>query len=169
MTDRLHYLSIPHRLQNMTNYLVAPIHDCRAICNDLYRPRPLYRLLRQFADRLGGGPRVVVSTAAFHARVRGSVPGLGGLKETKLFLPHPRVKVSIVGSLRDREVAYSASDRQGSNFESCVWRTVSSQSSHHPQEVLLAQFSLYVHKGGLKPDSFHFADRLTQHSCCLCL
>ena len=106
--------------------------------------------------RLDGGPRVVVSTAAFHARVRGSVPGLGGLKETKLFLPHPRVKVSIVGSLRDREVACSASDRQGSNFESCVWRTVSSTSSHHPQEVLLAQFSLYVHKGGLKPDSFHF-------------
>ena len=105
---------------------------------------------------LGGGPRVVVSTAAFHARVRGSVPGPGGLKETKMFLPHPRVKVSIVGSLRDREVACSASDRQGSNFESCVWRTVSSQSSHHPQEVLLAQFSLYVHKGGLKPDSFHF-------------
>ena len=98
----------------------------------------------------------MVSTAAFHARVRGSVPGLGGLKETKMFLPHPRVKVSIAGSLRDREVACSASDRQGSNFESCVWRTVSSQSSHHPQEVLLAQFSLYVHKGGLKPYSFHF-------------
>ena len=108
---------------------------------------------------VGGGPRVVVSTAAFHARVRGSVPGLGGLKETKLFLPHPRVKVSIVGSLRDREVACSALDRQGSNFESCVWRTVSSQSSHHPQEVLLAQFSLYVHKGGLKPDSFHLSTR----------
>ena len=68
----------------------------------------------------GGGPRVVVSTAAFHARVRGTVPGLGGLKETKMFLPHPRVKVSIVGSLRDREVACSASDRQGSNLESCV-------------------------------------------------
>ena len=98
-----------------------------------------------------------------NARVRGSVPGLGGLKETKLFLPHPRVKVSIVGSLRDREVACSASDRQGSNFESCVWRTVSSQSSHHPQEVLLAQFSLYVHKGGLKPDSFHF--HLGQLNC----
>ena len=73
-----------------------------------------------------------------------------------MFLPHPRVKLSIVGSLRDREVACSASDRQGSNFESCVWRTVSSHSSHHPQEVLLAQFILYVHKGGLKPDSFHF-------------
>ena len=116
-----------------------------------------YKYFTLSVSFLGGGPRVVVSTAAFHARVRGSVPGLGGLKETKLFLPHPRVKVSIVGSLRDREVACSASDRQGSNFESCVWRTVSSQSSHHPQEVLLAQFSLYVHKGGLKPDSFHFS------------
>ena len=65
---------------------------------------------------LGGGPRVVVSTAIFNARVRGSVPGLGGLKETKMFLLHPRVKLSIVGSLRDREVACSASDRQGLNF-----------------------------------------------------
>ena len=101
---------------------------------------------------LGGGPRVVVSTAAFHAGVLGSFPGLGGLKETKIFLPHSLVKLSIVRSLRDREVACSASDRQGSNFESCVWRAV---SSHHPQDVLLAQFSLYVHKRGLKPDSFH--------------
>ena len=57
--------------------------------------------------REGGGPRVglVVSTAAFHARVRGPVPDLGGLKETKMFLPHPLVKLSIVGSLCDREVA----------------------------------------------------------------
>ena len=123
------------------------------------RDIPILRL----RANMGGGPRVVVSTAAFHARVRGSVPGLGGLKETKMFLPHPRVKVSIVGSLRDREVACSASDRQGSNFESCVWRTVSSQSSHHPQEVLLAQFSLYEHKGGLKPDSFHF---IYERICC---
>ena len=111
----------------------------------------------------------MVSTAAFHARVRGSVPGLGGLKETKMFLPHPRVKVSMVGSLRDREVACSASDRQGSNFESCVWRTVSSQSSHHPQEVLLAQFSLYVHKGGLKPDSFHLRLQYTERTIPDCL
>ena len=112
---------------------------------------------RSLSSRLSGlGPRVVVSTAAFHARVRGSFPGLGGLKETKMILPHPHLKLSIVGSLRDREVACSASDRQDSNFESCVWRAVSSHSSHHPQEVLLAQFSLYVHKRGLKPDSFHF-------------
>ena len=100
----------------------------------------------------------MVNTADFHARVRGSVPGLSGLKETKMFLPHSRVKVSIMGSLCDREVACSASDRQGSNFECCVWRTVSPQSSHHPQEALQAQFSLYVHKNGLKPDSFHFTN-----------
>ena len=43
-----------------------------------------------------------------------------------------------------------ASDRQGSNFESCGWRAVSFHLSHHPQEALLAQFSLYVHKGGQK-------------------
>ena len=81
-----------------------------------------------------------------------------------MFLSHPRVKVRIAGSLRDREVACSASDRQGSNFEFGVWRTVSSQSSHHPQEVLLARFSLYVHKGGLKPDSFHFTVNIHQYS-----
>ena len=49
-----------------------------------------------------------------------------------------------------------ASYLQGLNFESCVWRAVSSQSSRQPQGVLLAQFSLYVHKSGLKPDSFYF-------------
>ena len=92
----------------------------------------------------GRGPRV--STAAFHARVRGSFPDLGGWKETKMFFHHLLVTLSIVGSLRDREVACSASDLQGLNFESCVWRAVSSQSSYHPQEVLLAQFSLCAQK-----------------------
>ena len=150
----------------------CPFHRCLWLMPGQHL-RPLdntpLKLYAVVFNRLGGGPRVVVSTAAFHARVRGSVPGLGGLKETKLFLPHPRVKVSIVGSLRDREVACSASDRQGSNFEFCVWRTVSSQSSHHPQEVLLAQFSLYVHKGGLKPDSFHFhLIGFIWLSCCYC-
>ena len=72
-----------------------------------------------------------------------------------MFLSHPLVKTQIVGSFRDREVACSVLDRQGSSFDSCVWRAVSSHSSHHPQEVLLAKFILYVHKSGLKPDSFH--------------
>ena len=74
----------------------------------------------------------MVSTAAFHARVRGSFPSLGGLKETKMVLPHPLVKISIVGSLCDREIACSASDLQGLNFESCVWRAVLSHSSISP-------------------------------------
>ena len=49
--------------------------------------------LGAYMSTKGRGPRVVVSTAAFHARVRGSFPGLGGLKETKMFLPHPLVKL----------------------------------------------------------------------------
>ena len=40
-----------------------------------------------FAERNGRGPRVVVSTAAFQARVRGSIPGLGGLKEINVSSP----------------------------------------------------------------------------------
>ena len=55
-----------------------------------------------------------------------------------MFLPHPLVKFSIVECLRDREVAFSATDFQGLNFESRVWRAVSSHSSHHHQKVLLA-------------------------------
>ena len=41
-------------------------------------------------------------------------------------------------------------------FETCVWRAVPSHTSHHHQDVLLAQFSLDVHKGCLKPHLFHF-------------
>ena len=76
-------------------------------------------------------------------------------KEAKCFFPAQSRRFKIVRSLRDREVASPVSDRQGSNFESCIWRAVPSQSSHYSHEVLLAQFSLYVHKGRLKPHSFH--------------
>ena len=41
--------------------------------------RHLSQTVYIITPQVGGGPRVVVSTAAFHARVR----GLGGLKETK--------------------------------------------------------------------------------------
>ena len=44
----------------------------------------------------------------------------------------------------------------GPSVASYGWRAVSSNSSRHPQEVLLAQFSLYVHKVGLHPHLFHF-------------
>ena len=50
----------------------------------------------------------------------------------------------------------SALYRQGSNLESCVSKAVPSHSSHYPQDILHTQFSLYVHKGGLRPRSFYF-------------
>ena len=52
----------------------------------------------------------------------------------------PRPLVSVLG-LRSPGIEY--------NFETCVWRAVSCHSSHHPQKVLLTQFSLCVHNGGL--------------------
>ena len=87
----------------------------------------------------------------------------------KMFLLRSLVKniyCHTVGNLRDREVACSASDCQGSNFESCVWRAVSSHSSHYIEEVLLARCSLYVHKGSLKKHSFYFH---FCHTLCLLL
>ena len=48
-----------------------------------YAKKCIVHYLWSCIKNLSGGPRVVVSTAAFHARVRGSVPGLGGLKETQ--------------------------------------------------------------------------------------
>ena len=78
------------------------------------------------------------------------------LQSPACFFPAHSWRFNIVGSPGDREGASSVSDRQGSNFESCVWRAVPYHSSYHRQAVLLAQFSLYVHKDGLKPHSFHF-------------
>ena len=104
----------------------------------------------------GGGPRVVASTASFHARVRDPFPGLGGLKRNKDVSSLSTRKTQYCGSLRDGDVACSASDLQGWNFESCVWRAVSSHSSHHLQKVLLAQFSLFMDKSSLKPDFISF-------------
>ena len=90
---------------------------------------------RNVLKHMGGGPRVVVSIAAFHARVRGSVPGLGGLKETKTFLPHPRMKLSIVGSLRDQEVACSASEFRILCLEDSVISFISPSSGGSPGPV----------------------------------
>ena len=54
---------------------------------------------KQLLLLLGGGPRVVVSTAAFHARVRGSVPDLGDLKETKNVSPPSTCESQYCGEL----------------------------------------------------------------------
>ena len=65
-----------------------------------------------------------------------------GIQDTKCFFLAHSVKNYIVGSLRHREVACSASDRQRSNFAFRVWRAVPSHSPHHSREVPLAQLSL---------------------------
>ena len=98
-----------------------------------------------------------------YARVRGSVPGLGGLKETKMFLPHPRVKLSIVGSLRARPQTAMAR----------ISNPVSGGQCHLIHLTILRRFSwpslaYMCTKGGLKPDSFHFISYL-HRSCCSCL
>ena len=74
--------------------------------------------------------RTPVSQALYHNHYAGQM----------FFILLQRRRLNIVGSLRDREVACSASDRKVSNFESCIWRAVSSHSSHHLQEIILAQF-----------------------------
>ena len=84
----------------------------------------------------GGGPRVVVSTAAFHARVRGSVPGLGGLKDVS---PPSTCKTQYCGEPTWPRGSVLGLGPPGPEF----------------RILCLAQFCLYVVKGGLKPDSFH--------------
>ena len=78
---------------------------------------------------------------AWKAGDRGFEPhcGLQVSKKPKCFFPAHSLIINIVGNLSDREVACSASDRQASYFESCVWRAVSSHSCYHSQEVFLDQ------------------------------
>ena len=71
------------------------------------------------------GPGAVVKAVcleSLRSRVRTPV-WHSSFKEAKCFFSAHSGKFNIVGSLRDREVAGSASDCQGSNFEfcSCVW------------------------------------------------
>ena len=84
-------------------------------------------------------------------------------QRNKVFLPRSLVKIQYCEEPLWLRGSVLGPRLQGSNFESCVWRAVSSHSSHHPQEVLLAQFNLYVHKGGLKPHSFHFICLATEN------
>ena len=101
-------------------------------------------LERSLAGIQGGGPGAVVKAAGllWKSEIAGSNPALSfKLQRNQMFRPCLLVNIQYCGD-RDREVASSASDRQGSNFESYVWRAVSSRS---PQMVLLAQLSLYVH------------------------
>ena len=56
------------------------------------------------------------------------------IQRNKMILLRTLVKIQYSGGLRDREVKCSASDRQGSNLKSCVWRAMpchSSSGSYH--------------------------------------
>ena len=92
----------------------------------------------------------MVKTGCLESQRRGFVPRSGPQLSRKQNISFPLTRKESVlwGASVTREVASSAADRQASNFESCVWRVVSSHSSHYPQEVFLTLFSLYVHKGG---------------------
>ena len=78
------------------------------------------------------------------------------VSKSKMFPPCSILKIEYCGQPtwpRDNVLGRRPT---GLNFKSCVWRAVSPHSYHHPQEVLLAQFSLYVNKCGVKPHSFYF-------------
>ena len=87
------YVSIPGLYLDISAQWIEKI--IRSLCSFRSSPPPPPRTILNFSSLNswllarplppppGGGPGVVVSTAAFHARVRGSVPGLGGLKGTK--------------------------------------------------------------------------------------
>ena len=124
----------------------------------------LHALIVAFPVELCWGPGAVVKAACLGSRRFQTRTPLwhSSYKETKCFFPAHFWRFNLLGSLRDREGASSASDHQVSNFESCVRREVSSHSSHHPQEVILAQFSLKHHS--FVPGAVLYAG-FTTHVC----
>ena len=97
-------------------------------------------------NSVSGGPGAVVKAACLESRrsrVRAPL-WHSSFKETRCFF---HAHLGEPPWLRERE---------NSNFKLCVWRAVSSHSFHHPHEFRLAQFSLHLCKGGLKPHLFYF-------------
>ena len=73
-------------------------------------------------------------------------------KETKCFFPAHAERFSIVGSLRDRNVAYPASEHKA---------RISSPVSVWQCDIIILRgspgpFSLYVHTGGMESYLFYF-------------
>ena len=78
----LHWLPVRYRIKFKLCSLTyqAPTSGKPAYIRNMLQPSRKVRTLRS-SDLEGGGPGVVVSTAALHARVRGSVLCVGGLKK----------------------------------------------------------------------------------------
>ena len=105
-----------------------------------------------YFSKYGGPSAVVKADCLERRRSQARTPLWHSLKKQNVSSPLMHKDPILWGA----SVTERSSDSQGLNFEFCVRKAVSSHSSHHPEEVLLAPFSLYVHKGGLKPHSFHF-------------
>ena len=109
---------------------------------------------------VGGGPGAVVKYVCLKSRrSRVRTPfWSSSFKQAKCFYPLTR-KDSILWE--PPWLRAGVLDLRPPGLESYVWRSVSTHSSHHPQEVLLAKFSLYVHKGDLKSHLFHYINLLS--------
>ena len=112
-------------------------------------PRSRFKVVS--CKRKGGGPAAVVKAACLESRrLRVRTPlWPPSYKETKCF-----VKIQYCGEPPWPRGSVIGLRLPGLEFRSvCLEGSVISLSSGGS---LLAQFSLYVHKGGLKPHSFHF-------------
>ena len=89
--------------------------------------------------------------------VVGAVIKAARLESQRLTLKFQRKRMFLSRSLVKIQYCGKPPRPRGSVLEfQILCLTVSSYSSHHPQDVLLAQFSLYVHKGGIKKRLFRF-------------
>ena len=109
----------------------------------------MYVVLQLWAGALVQLPAWKIGDRGFESH-----SGLQISKKQNISFPITRKDSILWGASVPRDSVLSL--RPGSNFESCVWRAVSSHSSHHPQELFMVSFSLYVHTSGLKSHSFHF-------------
>ena len=80
-------------------------------------------------------------------------PGLQVSKK-QMFIPHSFVKMPYCGEPPCPRGSVLGLRPPGLEFR--IMCALSSHSSQHPQEVVLARFSLYVYEGGLIPHSLHF-------------
>ena len=101
------------------------------------------------------GPGAWLKLPASKVRDGGFEPDSGiQISKKQKFLPRSLVKIQYCGEAPWPRGSVLGFLPPGS----CVWSTVSSHSSHHPREVILVKFSLYVHKCGLETRSFHLSE-----------
>ena len=107
----------------------------------------------------------MVRAACFESReIAGSNTTLTfKIKRNKMFLPRSLVTIPYYGEPPWPRGSVLGLRLPELEFRILCWRAVSSHTSHHPQGGLMAQFSLHVHKGGIKPHWFHFISTIHVH------